>query len=48
MFLEVAFQTAARTLVTGNVRHFPPRCRDSVTVWSPRAAWEHFVDPQPE
>ncbi len=48
MFLEVALQTAARTLVTGNVRHFPPRCRGSVTVWSPRAAWEHFVDPQPE
>ncbi len=48
MFLEVALQTAARTLVTGNVRHFPPRCRGSVTVWSPRTAWEHFVDPQPE
>ena len=45
MFLEVALQTAARTLVTGNVRHFPPRCRGSVTVWSPRAAQRapHFT-----
>ncbi len=46
MFLEVAFQTAARVLVTGNVRHFPPRCRGPVTVWSPRVAWERLVRPR--
>ena len=43
MFLEVAFQTAARTLVTGNLRHFPVGCRGRVVVWSPREAWERFV-----
>ena len=43
MFLEVALQTAARALVTGNLRHFPLGCRGPVTVWSPREAWERFV-----
>ena len=38
MFLEVAFQTSARIVVTGNARHFPPACRGPVTVWSPRDA----------
>ena len=38
MFLEVALQTSARIVVTGNVRHFPPACRDPVTVWPPRDA----------
>jgi len=47
MFLEVAVRTSARTLVTGNVRHYPPRCRGPVAVWSPRTAWEHLVRLRP-
>ena len=43
MFLEVATETSARTVVTGNLKHFPSACRGPVTVWSPRTAWEHFV-----
>jgi putative PIN family toxin of toxin-antitoxin system len=43
VFLEVAAQTPARTVVTGNIRLFPPACRGPVTVLSPRAAWERFV-----
>jgi putative PIN family toxin of toxin-antitoxin system len=47
VFLEVALQTPARTLVTGNLRHFPTGCRGPVTVLPPRAAWERFVGMQP-
>jgi putative PIN family toxin of toxin-antitoxin system len=43
MFLEVALQTTARTVVTGNLKHFPPGCRGPVTVIPPRGAWERFV-----
>jgi len=43
VFLEVALQTSARVLVTGNLKHFPSRCRGPVTVLSPRAAWDRFV-----
>ena len=43
VFLEVALQTPACTVVTGNLRHFPPGCRGPATVLSPRAAWERFV-----
>lgn len=43
IFLEVAVQTSARTVVTGNLKHFPRACRGPITVWSPRTAWEHFV-----
>ncbi len=43
VFLEVAVQTLARTVVTGNLKHFPHGCRGPVTVLSPRAAWERFV-----
>ena len=42
IFLEVALQTSLRTLVTGNLKHFPPNCHGPVTVRSPRDAWEHF------
>lgn len=42
-FLEVALQTTARTVVTGNLKHFPPGCRGGVTILPPRAAWERFV-----
>ena len=41
--LEVALQTPERTVVTGNLKHFPPGCRGPVTVTSPRAAWDRFV-----
>jgi predicted nucleic acid-binding protein len=43
VFLEVALKTPARTVVTGNLAHFPIGCRGSVTVLSPRAACERFV-----
>jgi putative PIN family toxin of toxin-antitoxin system len=43
MFLEVALQTLAQTLVTGNLKHVPPSCRGPVSVSPPRAAWERFV-----
>jgi uncharacterized protein len=42
-FLEVALETAGRTLVTGNLRHFPAACRGPVHVLAPRGAWERFV-----
>ena len=44
-FLEVARQTAERTLVTGNARHFPPSARGPVRVLSPREAWEYLNAP---
>jgi uncharacterized protein len=43
IFLEVARQTAARMLVTGNLKHFPVSCRGPVNVMSPQAAWDTFV-----
>ena len=43
IFLEVALQTPDCTVVTGNLRHFPPGCRGPAAVLSPRAAWERFV-----
>ncbi len=42
-FLEVAAGTGDLSLVTGNLRHFPPACRGPVRVLSPRAAWETLV-----
>ena len=36
-FLEVAIAARADFLVTGNLRHFPPRFRQGVSVVSPRA-----------
>jgi putative PIN family toxin of toxin-antitoxin system len=47
VFLEVALQTPAQIVVTGNLRHFPAGCRGSVTVLSPRSAWQRFVDLEP-
>jgi len=40
MFLEVALSSRADFLVTGNLKHFPPRARAGVRVISPR----DFVD----
>ena len=34
-FLEVAIASNAELLVTGNLRHFPPDCRQGVRVVSP-------------
>ncbi len=44
VFLEVALETTARTVVTGNLKHFPPRCRGPVTILAPRAGWERLAD----
>lgn len=41
-FLEVAIDGAADYLVTGNLKHFPPRERHGVRVVSPRQWWEHW------
>lgn len=41
-FLEVALEMAERTLVTGNLRHFPVSVRGAATVLSPREAWERL------
>ena len=43
IFLEVALQTSARVVVTGNLKHFPRGRRGPVDVMSPRAAWDRFV-----
>jgi uncharacterized protein len=42
-FLEVAVQTPARTLVTGNLKHYPASCRGPVNALSPRRAWERLL-----
>ena len=36
VFLEVALQTSARVVVTGNLKHFPEKARAGVKVVSPR------------
>jgi len=41
-FLE-APETSARSLVTGNLKHFPAACPGPVTFLPPRSAWERFV-----
>ena len=46
MFLEVVLRTSALTVVTGNLRHYPPACRGPVTVRSPRDAWDALVELQ--
>lgn len=44
MFLAVALSGGARCLVTGNLRHYPERCRQGATVVSPRRFVELYVD----
>lgn len=44
MFLAVAMSGGARCLVTGNLRHYPERCRQGVAVVSPRRFVELYVD----
>ena len=41
-FIEVAISAAADALVTGNLKHFPPRQRHGVQVLSPRRFWEQW------
>ncbi|MDP6116974.1 MAG: putative toxin-antitoxin system toxin component, PIN family [Planctomycetota bacterium] len=41
-FLEVACGTAAECLVTGNLKHFPVRRRQGMTVLSPREFVDHY------
>lgn len=42
MFIEVASATNDRVFVTGNVRHYPPRARGSVSVLTPAEAWDQY------
>jgi len=41
-FLEVAIDGSAEFLVTGNLKHFPPRQRHGVRVVSPREWWNQW------
>jgi putative PIN family toxin of toxin-antitoxin system len=41
-FLEVALAVSARTVVTGNLKHFPLSCRGPISVLSPMAAWDRL------
>lgn len=41
-FLEVALSSAAECLVTGNLKHFPMRCRAGVRVLSPKQFLDEF------
>jgi putative PIN family toxin of toxin-antitoxin system len=41
-FLEVALSSHAACLVTGNLRHFPKRCRASARVLSPKQFIDEF------
>jgi len=41
-FLEVALSAAADCLVTGNLKHFPKRCRAGVRVLSPQQFLDDF------
>ncbi|MFZ4600242.1 MAG: putative toxin-antitoxin system toxin component, PIN family [Terrimicrobiaceae bacterium] len=43
MFLEVAAASEGKTLVTGNIKHFPPAGRKAVRVLSPVEAWAEFA-----
>lgn len=41
-FMEVALSSDAECLVTGNLRHFPERCREGVRVLTPREFLDFF------
>ena len=45
-FLEVALVQQAECLITGNLRHFPPACRQGIRVLSPREFLDFFRDQQ--
>ncbi|MGH8017678.1 MAG: putative toxin-antitoxin system toxin component, PIN family [Opitutaceae bacterium] len=40
VFIAAALATPERALVTGNVKHYPPRLRQGVKVLTPRQAFE--------
>jgi predicted nucleic acid-binding protein len=42
-FLEVALSSGAECLITGNLKHFPERCRAGVTVLAPREFLEFLA-----
>jgi putative PIN family toxin of toxin-antitoxin system len=42
-FLEVALRATDHVLVTGNVKHYPPKARASVLVLSPAEAWKRLT-----
>ena len=42
-FLEVALRATGKILVTGNIKHYPPSCREEVAVLTPREAWARFI-----
>ena len=42
-FMEVAVSSGAECLVTGNLKHFPARCRAGVMVLAPKEFLEYFV-----
>jgi len=41
-FMEVALSSDAECLVTGNLKHFPERCRAGVRVLAPKEFLEFF------
>jgi len=41
-FMQVALSSGADCLVTGNLRHFPERCREGVRVLAPREFLDFF------
>jgi len=43
MFLEVAAASEGKTLVTGNMKHYPSASRRTVRVLSPAEAWAEFA-----
>jgi len=43
MFLEVAAASEGKTLMTGNLKHFPPAGRGTVRVLTPAEAWAEFA-----
>jgi putative PIN family toxin of toxin-antitoxin system len=42
-FLEAALRATDHVLVTGNVKHYPPRDRGRVLVLSPAEAWKRLT-----
>ena len=42
-FLEVARTAQADAIVTGNKKHFPPRSRRGIAVWTPRQLLEKLA-----
>ena len=43
-FMEVAISARVNCLVTGNLKHFPERCRSGILVLSPREFLDYFKE----